>query len=144
MRNKIATNMDWITVESKRTRSEKRKNDKYNEYLEKNYTKLQVQYITNISAKETIQLRPICKSDYTLTENEEILVQNANVFCNCCQPHLVEEIIKRSFTSCGTCYCCAGDNPSFDNPDLCIFVNVDNVNSSVIFWDKNSPCKYYD
>ena len=90
-------------------------------------------------------LRPIEKKDYTLSEQEKKIVSSYQneLCCYCCSSSYIEKIIKRPFTSCGVCYCCVGDDPAFDMSDLCIFVN-DKLNSQVVFWDRNSPFKYYN
>lgn len=90
-------------------------------------------------------MRPINKHDYTLTEEEnEILKQRGynGRCCCCCDSTRVEKIIKRPFSSCGVCYCCVGDDPFFDDKDLCIFVSED-LKNSFVFTDKNCPYKYY-
>jgi hypothetical protein len=40
------------------------------------------------------------------------------IHCECCSSHIISDIIKRPFFDCGTCYCCAGDNPYFDDPEF--------------------------
>lgn len=65
------------------------------------------------------------------------------IFCYCCLSADIEEIINRPFTKCGVCYCCVGDDPAFDSPDLCVFVD-DKLNKNIVFWDEKSPCKYYN
>ena len=68
----------------------------------------------------------ITKKDTTLTDEEKLLIQeemrtNTNeqliIHCYCCQSHIVSDIIRRSFFSCGRCYCCVGDNPLYDNDE---------------------------
>jgi hypothetical protein len=90
-------------------------------------------------------LRPIKKKDYTLSDEEEIIISKyqSELCCYCCSSSYIENIIKRPFTSCGVCYCCVGDDPSFDIPELCIFVN-DKLDKHVVFWDKKPPYKYYN
>ena len=34
---------------------------------------------------------------------------NCRIFCDCCQSHIISEIIKRHFESCGDCPCCDPD-----------------------------------
>jgi hypothetical protein len=63
----------------------------------------------------------ITKKDITLSEEEKEMVAPLNIFCNCCQTNLISDVIRRSFFSCGTCYCCVGDDPTFDNLELCGF-----------------------
>lgn len=100
-------------------------------------------YIKKISDRYSMKLRPIRKTDYTLTKNKEIMLKDTYIHCcYCCESELIQEIIKRPFTECGFCYCCVGDDPNFDNPDLCIFVNYD-LTKKFIFWDKNSPFKFH-
>jgi hypothetical protein len=93
------------------------------------------------------KFRPINKRDYTLSEKEEKSIVKAGVLdmcCVCCSiGSQIKKIIKRPFTSCHTCYCCVGDNPQFDDRNLCIYVNPE-LNESIIFWDANCPNKYYE
>ncbi len=63
------------------------------------------------------------------------------IFCYCCDSEEVSRIVKRQFISCGTCYCCVCDDPFYDNPDLCLFVN-DKLTKRIAFLDKDSPCKF--
>jgi hypothetical protein len=58
----------------------------------------------------------VTKKDITLTPKEKKILANTelNIFCNCCQSHLISDVICRSFLSCGRCYCCVGDDPAFD------------------------------
>ena len=69
--------------------------------------------------------RELTPQDFTLTEQEKALIQheqsanpNLKLFCNCCQSYLISDIIRRTFLSCGVCYCCAGDDPAADDPDF--------------------------
>ena len=72
--------------------------------------------------------RPLRTKDYTLTKFEEELVKKSKLesCCNCCQHYAIGQIINRIFYACGRCYCCAGDNPNYDLPNLCIKVNDSN------------------
>ena len=101
-------------------------------------------YIDFVSKKYSMNLRPIEERDYTVSDYEGKLVSDFNkeLCCACCGSTIIEEIIGRPFTDCGRCYCCVGDDPSFDSPNLCIFVNESL--EKYIFFDKNSPCKYYE
>jgi hypothetical protein len=90
--------------------------------------------------------RPINKRDYTLTKQEEERVYKSRALdmcCTCCSSTAISKIIKRPFTNCHTCYCCVGDDPYFDNRNLCIYVSP-KLNESYIFWDANCPNKYYE
>lgn len=91
--------------------------------------------------------RPINKRDYTLTKQEEERVYKSRALdmcCTCCSSSTtISKIIKRPFTNCHRCYCCVGDDPYFDNRNLCIYVNP-KLDESYIFWDANCPNKYYE
>lgn len=90
--------------------------------------------------------RPINKRDYTLTNQEEERVYKSRALdmcCTCCSSTAISKIIKRPFTNCHTCYCCVGDDPYFDNRNLCIYVSP-KLDESYIFWDVNCPNKYYE
>ena len=102
-------------------------------------------YIEKICKRYPGVTRPIRKEDYTLTNEENELLEKSGClnYYPCFDSQGVQEIIGRPFTSCKICYCCAGDNPAMDNKDLCIFVN-DELTCSVCFWDETSPVKYYD
>ena len=150
-------NSEWTLVQYKN----KKNNNKSKKKLKKDNTNNK--FINkNISNKNNIlnyndyiklirqrysddSLRPIEKKDYTLSKYEEQIVSNyqSEFCCYCCSSSCIENIIKRPFTSCGVCYCCVGDDPSFDMPELCIFVN-DKLNKHFVFWDKKSPYKYYN
>ena len=90
--------------------------------------------------------RPINKRDYTLTNQEEERVYKSRALdmcCTCCSSSTaISKIIKRPFTNCHRCYCCVGDDPYFDNRNLCIYVSP-KLDESYIFWDANCPNKYY-
>ena len=48
------------------------------------------------------------------------------LFCYCCMSDLVSDVICRTFVSCGTCYCCGGDDPIYDDEEFvknCIIRN---------------------
>ena len=66
----------------------------------------------------------ITKKDTTLTSKEQELIEHEmlthpklNIFCHCCQSDTISDVIRRSFFSCGKCYCCVGDNPAFDDEE---------------------------
>ena len=103
------------------------------------------EYIQKICKEYPFVTRPIRKEDYTLTKEEEKLIEkNGGIgCCPCCDSCYVSEIIGRPFTSCQICYCCAGDNSAMDSRDLCIFVN-DKLTAFAVFSDKSSPVKYHD
>jgi hypothetical protein len=68
----------------------------------------------------------ITKKDTTLTSKEQELIKQEmladpklNIFCQCCQSGTISDVIRRSFFSCGKCFCCAGDNPAFDDDEWC-------------------------
>lgn len=111
----------WILVQRKKTKNNKKISGIYSE-----------------------NLRPIEEKDYTLSEKETKIVLNSKIetCCFCCGSDVIQNVIKRPFTSCGICYCCVGDDPAFDMPDLCIFVN-DSLDRKVVFWDPNCSYKYY-
>lgn len=91
-----------------------------------------------------LEFRPIRKRDYTLTPSEKLYLakkQISGCCCECCSSDEVAKAIRRPFTGCRVCYCCAGDDPSVDSPDLCVYVN-EQLNESYIFWDKNCRYKY--
>lgn len=91
-------------------------------------------------------LRPLQKSDYTLTKNEEELVHKRlkdTICCYCCSDtNAISKVIKRPFSACGICYCCAGDDEMMCCDDLCVFVN-NALTTRFIFVDENSPFKHY-
>ena len=66
----------------------------------------------------------VTKKNTTLTTKEQELIKQEmiahpilNIFCNCCQSDIISDVIRRSFFSCGRCYCCVGDDPAFDNDE---------------------------
>lgn len=66
-------------------------------------------------------IRKATKEDMTLTEDELKLIENYSnleICCACCQEDIIQKIIKRPFSACGTCYCCAGDYSEFDDPEF--------------------------
>lgn len=89
-------------------------------------------------------MRPIKKSDYTLTDKEyQLLTKNGFTHIDCCLMYdEIEKNINRPFCACQVCYDCVGDNKYYDNKNLCIFVTNDLKNISV-FLDKKCPYKYY-
>jgi hypothetical protein len=105
-------NTEWTLVSNKK----KKKQNKSNKKNSSNVWSLP-SYLK--------KMRPIKKEDYTLTEKEEQMISEFNFFCHCCFSDKIEKIIKRPFMSCGICYCCAGDDPFFDDENLCIFVSED-------------------
>jgi hypothetical protein len=76
------------------------------------------------------------QSDYTLTSDEKKMVNGIkdSMCCNCCDSHTISNIINRKFYRCMVCYCCAGDDPSYDSPNLKIYVNdsPDNYDAYII------------
>ena len=82
--------------------------------------------------------RPIKKSDYKLTDKEyQLLKENDFTDIDSCLMYdEIETIINRTFCECQVCYDCVGDNPYFDNKNLCIFV-TDDLNNFYVFLDKN-------
>jgi hypothetical protein len=80
--------------------------------------------------------RPLKCSDFTLTMKELELVENQHLSfcCECCRSSDIERIIKRPFTNCGFCYCCAGDNASFDYPNLRIYMEPTNIHNKKFIW----------
>jgi hypothetical protein len=72
----------------------------------------------------------IQEKDYTLTQNEEEIIKkeklenpDLNISCNCCSSSLISDIIKRSFFSCGCCFCCNGCDLDFV-PDIGISFGI--------------------
>ena len=63
----------------------------------------------------------ITEKDTTLTMAEQEMISqaslNVDIFCECCQSSLISDVICRSFFRCGRCYCCVGDDPSFDDDE---------------------------
>lgn len=80
---------------------------------------------TNLPLKFTYKWNDvITKKDTTLTREEQELINrekmihpDLGLFCKCCQPGFISDIICRSFFECGRCYCCAGDDPSYDDDE---------------------------
>jgi hypothetical protein len=69
--------------------------------------------------------RLMTPNDYNLTPDEQALVEKAGykLFCCLCCDNTatISEIIGRNVYSCGTCYCCIGDDPF---GDICkVYVN---------------------
>lgn len=87
--------------------------------------------------------RPIEEHDYTLTEEEKEKLKNHYMPCTCCCAYEIAQVLKRKFTGCGVCFCCAGDDPTMYENDLCIFID-ESFSSKYIFWDEDCPRKYYD
>lgn len=87
----------------------------------------------------TTPLRRMKKSDYTLTVDEENLVNASeiDICCNCCSAHLIEKIIKRPFYACHTCFCCVGDDPAFNNRHNLIINVRDNPRGISISWENS-------
>lgn len=82
--------------------------------------------ITNPESKPTKYMYKwsdvITNKDTTLTSKEQALIKQEmfadptlHIFCHCCQSVTISDVIRRSFFSCGKCYCCVGDNPAFDD-----------------------------
>ena len=78
--------------------------------------------------------RRFCEKDYCLTKREQDLIKNKMDEdekngckwwgdCKCCNSGKISEILRRPFYSCGKCYCCAGDDPTMDGPDLRIYID---------------------
>lgn len=62
--------------------------------------------------------RRITKQDTELTDAEwQLLQADTKLGCYCCEEDRVSTILRRPFASCGRCYCCAGDDPSFDDDE---------------------------
>lgn len=87
----------------------------------------------------------ITKKDTTLTPEEQELIEKEmlanpklNIFCQCCQSGTISDVIRRSFFSCGRCYCCAGDNQAFDDDEW--FENC--VSSVGTFYKYNDDYHY--
>lgn len=69
--------------------------------------------------------RLLTKEDTTLTpeETEQVTASGHKLFCCLCcdDTSLISNIIGRQVYSCGTCYCCIGDDPY---GDICtVYVN---------------------
>ena len=69
--------------------------------------------------------RLFTKEDNSLTPEETEMVKNAGHELSCClccnNTSLISNIIGRQVYSCGTCYCCIGDDPY---GDICtVYVN---------------------
>ena len=148
MNNEIAD--EWTVVVNKRTQKANIPRANPNKFTPKpplgvkiyGYSKEEEEY--KMSRGIPQEFRPILKSDYTLTNGEKWLLKQKKIrgcCCDCCDSDEISRIIRRPFTGCRTCYCCAGDDPSFDSPDLCVYVN-NKLNESYIFWDKNCRYKY--
>jgi hypothetical protein len=85
----------------------------------KNQTKVKVEVVDELKG-----FRRMKSKDYTLSEEEkEMLKGHENLFCYCCCVSEISKIIGRKLYSCGTCYCCSGDDPAFDMGDLEMWVN---------------------
>lgn len=72
----------------------------------------------------TGERRIIGKYDIQPTE-EKILkygeeIKKTKLGCTCCDVDVISKIIGRQLYPCFRCYCCAGDNPTFDQPNICI------------------------
>ena len=93
------------------------------EWIKVTYKKKSNKIQNDKQFKPTIT-RLLVKSDYTLTndEKEKYGEQLKEILCYCCFPHEVSEIIGRKFYSCHRCYCCVGDDPYYDQEDLCIYI----------------------
>lgn len=88
--------------------------------------------------------RQVIKSDFTLTDKEKKIIEEEisknpeledKLFCYCCMSGLISDIIRRTFVECGTCYCCAGDDPRFDDEEWvesCVvrFYNIGRYNEN--------------
>ncbi len=66
----------------------------------------------------------VTKKDTTLTPKERELIKQEmlanpelNICCACCESYMISDLIRRTFFSCGRCYCCVGDNPAFDDDE---------------------------
>lgn len=109
-------------------------NDKWNEIVSRNTLKKikQCQKYPTKKPNKYIYFvnKEITKKDYTLTESERLLIEKVNkierkkensmfiTHCECCSSHIISDIIKRQFFSCGTCYCCVGDDPNYDDTEF--------------------------
>jgi hypothetical protein len=80
--------------------------------------------------------RPLQWSDFNLTRKESVLVEKRCIIycCECCDSSAIKYLIKRPFTHCGFCYCCVGDNPDFDKPNLRIYVDPMNIDNKNFVW----------
>lgn len=93
----------WITIKKK---DRKRDPNKQKKYL-------------------YVQTRSPDKSDLELTKKEQDLLDtekdsNPNlklIGCYCCDCYTISDVIRRSVHPCGTCYCCVGDDPRYDDSD---------------------------
>ncbi len=88
-------NNEWTLVKSK-----KNKNPKLKKYIRTWY------------ATPT-------KKDMILTPEEKQLINESKfkniICCNCCFSYIISDIICRTFVSCDRCYCCVGDDPTYDD-----------------------------
>lgn len=120
-------NDDWTIV------NRKNKKNKPNKNIENKPNKF-----TKIIKREPT------KRDILLTENEkklldqEISQNKLDIFCNCCCTHIISDIICRTIVPCGRCYCCAGDDPSFDDDEWV----ENNVRRICIFGEYNKQYNY--
>jgi hypothetical protein len=98
--------------------------------------------LEEIKAKHKIpsHFRPLEKHDYTLAPEEEENFNNSDVhiYCTCCQAEYIESIIKRPFTCCHTCYCCAGNEGCFGAKNVSIFTN-ENLREALVIFEKMAP-----
>jgi hypothetical protein len=104
-------NEGWITIKKKVKPMSKKKQIKKDRP-----NKSKCKYIH-------MKTRLIVKSDWTLTAEERQLIKleeekrgkKFGIGCFCCDTNIISDVICRTVVSCGTCYCCAGDDPAFDS-----------------------------
>lgn len=140
-------NNGWTVVTKKTKERAKKDNKKVDNKKEtkkeQRHKRSHERRAANLQTVYAEGLRPIRKSDFTLTRWEETKIkkEGGGIWCPCCQHVQIEHIIKRPFGACHACYCCAGDNPAFEREDLCVFVS-DDLRMTRIFWDYECPYKY--
>lgn len=110
---------DWTTVSRKNKKLVKSNSSRWTFHQHTKYGSFE-----NFNPLEN-GYRLITKKDYNLTLEEQKLVKNSGyeLFCCLCCDNTakISKIIGRNVYSCGTCYCCIGDDPF---GDICtVYVN---------------------
>lgn len=87
-----------------------RKPKKANHNLPKKYIRKYWKEITTNDKKLTID-------ENKMLEEEKIANPELNIYCYCCQVSEISDIIRRTLFPCGVCYCCVGDDPTYENKE---------------------------